>query len=338
MVPHYTGRNKADPEFGVASLAPLFGTVHTDETHSRIHNKDNLISCQTPTGARVRMLSDQLVVWDPMVAPKNRKQDTVMACGSPSYAPGEYYTRPLSRSSTTTTPRSPPGEQWSNRQLSHLMKSWRDPHNGSFLDAKPGLRFINNRKGSHMADVATLRARFDSPSANTPIETSRRHGSRPCAKGTFRFQHQACSQRTGRSPLLPTLSTSRLETWQRSSHRCHPSTATPLPRWTSGQRKRADKRTRIANWYLEASRLSTAMFTGADSYLTYGFLPFRIEANLTQSRPTSMWSPQSGIPRTGQVGNVVAYAKRWLMPAGQLAAQYPSSGGSWWAMVTGIGS
>lgn len=80
MVPHYTGRNKADPEFGVASLAPLFGTVHTDETHSRIHNKDNLISLPDPNRcAGARMLSDQLVVWDPMVAPKNRKQDTVMA-------------------------------------------------------------------------------------------------------------------------------------------------------------------------------------------------------------------------------------------------------------------
>jgi len=35
-------------------------------------------------------------------------------------------------------------------------------------------------------------------------------------------------------------------------------------------RKRADKRTRIANYYVEASRLQTQMYAAADRYITYG--------------------------------------------------------------------
>lgn len=89
-------------------------------------------------------------------------------------------------------------------------------------------------------------------------------------------------------------------------------------------RTRANKRTKIANFYMEASRLSTAMFAGADSYLTYGFLPFRIEANLEENRPhIHVESPVGGYPEYDRWGNVVAYGKRWMMPAGTLAAQYP---------------
>ena len=80
MVSHYTGRNKTDPEFGVASLAPLFGTAERDDLGHRIHKGDNLISLpSTSHCAGSRMLCDQLVVWDPNVSPKHRKQDTIMA-------------------------------------------------------------------------------------------------------------------------------------------------------------------------------------------------------------------------------------------------------------------
>lgn len=89
-------------------------------------------------------------------------------------------------------------------------------------------------------------------------------------------------------------------------------------------RKRANKRTSIANWYLEASRLATAMFTGADNYLTYGFLPFRVEANLADNRPhIHVESPVGGYPEVDRWGEVIAYAKRTLIPARLLAAQYP---------------
>lgn len=89
-------------------------------------------------------------------------------------------------------------------------------------------------------------------------------------------------------------------------------------------RSRANKRTKIANYYMEASRLATTMFTAADAYLTYGFLPFRVEANLEENRPhIHAESPVGGYPEFDRWGNVTAYGKRWLLPAGVLAAQYP---------------
>lgn len=81
LVPHYTGRNKIDPEFGVASLAPLLGTASEDAAaHRRVHNKNNLVSFPDPNrSVGTRVLCEQLIVWDPRVAARHRKQDTVMA-------------------------------------------------------------------------------------------------------------------------------------------------------------------------------------------------------------------------------------------------------------------
>lgn len=175
-----------------------------------------------------------------------------------------------------------------------------------------------------MADVATLRARFDS--------LKRQHADRDIKAARITSVRQGDI-----SALAPGLFP---ENWPKPvvanfvdiAARDLAEVIAPLPSINCNAttevderaRKRADKRTRIANWYLEASRLSTAMFTGADSYLTYGFLPFRIEANLKESRPhIHVESPVGGYPELDRWGNVVAYAKRWLMPAGQLAAQYP---------------
>lgn len=89
-------------------------------------------------------------------------------------------------------------------------------------------------------------------------------------------------------------------------------------------RRKADRRTQIANHYVEASRLQTAMFTGADDYLTYGFLPFRVEPNLAEGRPhIHVESPLGGYPQMDRWGRVVAYANRYLRTAGQLAADFP---------------
>lgn len=78
---HFTGRNKIDPEFGVASLQPLFGTkVVKGENQGHKHNGDNLIDLPDIRVAEdVKALIEQLVVWDPNVKPKHRKCDAVMA-------------------------------------------------------------------------------------------------------------------------------------------------------------------------------------------------------------------------------------------------------------------
>lgn len=89
-------------------------------------------------------------------------------------------------------------------------------------------------------------------------------------------------------------------------------------------RRKADKRTQIANYYVEASRLQTAMFGGADDYLTYGFLPLRVEANLTEKRPhIHVESPIGGYPEIDRWGTVTGYANRYVRTAGQLAVEFP---------------
>lgn len=99
-------------------------------------------------------------------------------------------------------------------------------------------------------------------------------------------------------------------------------------------RKRADKRTRIANYYVESSRLQTQMYPGADRYITYGFLPIRIEVNVKEQRPhIALDDPMSAYPEMDRFGNCVGYAKRWNMPAGKLAALYPE----WASQILGAG-
>ena len=80
--PHYTGNNKQDPEFGVASLAPLFGTIikRDGNNNNFKHAGDNLI--ELPDSSRsehVKKLIEQLVTWQPGVQGKKLKMDAVMA-------------------------------------------------------------------------------------------------------------------------------------------------------------------------------------------------------------------------------------------------------------------
>ena len=79
--PHYTGSNKQDPEFGVASLAPLFGTkVKRDGQEAMKHAGDNLIELPDASHSDgVKKLIDQLVTWQPGVRGSKLKMDAVMA-------------------------------------------------------------------------------------------------------------------------------------------------------------------------------------------------------------------------------------------------------------------
>lgn len=79
--PHYTGNNKQDPEFGVASLAPLFGTKTTrDGQVTAKHAGDNLIELpDTSRYESVKKLIEQLITWQPGVRGSKLKMDAVMA-------------------------------------------------------------------------------------------------------------------------------------------------------------------------------------------------------------------------------------------------------------------
>jgi len=72
LVQHYTGSNKMDAEFGVASMAPLFGSM--DKLGKHMGN--NLIDLPRTDGESIKALVEQLITWSP--GTKN-KQDGPMA-------------------------------------------------------------------------------------------------------------------------------------------------------------------------------------------------------------------------------------------------------------------
>ena len=61
LVQHYTGHNKMDIEFGVASISPLFGHVDVNNKHLG----DNLIHLPRADNESVKALIEQLVTWSP---------------------------------------------------------------------------------------------------------------------------------------------------------------------------------------------------------------------------------------------------------------------------------
>jgi hypothetical protein len=84
ITPHYTSRNKADPDFGVASVAPLFGSVLRHESGLRkgmdFEKGSNLIELPDMHGNEgIKALIDQLVTWEPGRLGKDLKQDGPMA-------------------------------------------------------------------------------------------------------------------------------------------------------------------------------------------------------------------------------------------------------------------
>ena len=86
----------------------------------------------------------------------------------------------------------------------------------------------------------------------------------------------------------------------------------------------ADKRTRIASNYFQHSDLAVQMYSGADWYLTYGFVPFIIELDDEAKLPRiRIENPVGAYPEFDRYGRCVAYAKRYNMTLGELVAQFP---------------
>jgi hypothetical protein len=86
----------------------------------------------------------------------------------------------------------------------------------------------------------------------------------------------------------------------------------------------ADKRTRIASNYFSHSDLSVQMYSGADWYLTYGFVPFMIELDEEEKMPRiRIENPIGAYPEFDRYGRCVAFAKRYLMTLGELVSQFP---------------
>lgn len=89
-------------------------------------------------------------------------------------------------------------------------------------------------------------------------------------------------------------------------------------------RQFADKRTRIAANYFQHSDLSVQMYSGADWYITYGFLPFLIELDEEAKLPRiRIENPIGAYPEFDRYGRCVAFAKRYTMTLGELCATFP---------------
>jgi hypothetical protein len=71
---HFTGKNKWDVDFGVASMAALFGSERDGK-----HQEDNMIELPSAEGnEHVKALVNQLLTWSPGVK-KSQATDCVMA-------------------------------------------------------------------------------------------------------------------------------------------------------------------------------------------------------------------------------------------------------------------
>ena len=89
-------------------------------------------------------------------------------------------------------------------------------------------------------------------------------------------------------------------------------------------RQFADKRTRIAANYFANSDLQVQMYTGADMYITYGFLPFCIELDEEAKIPRiRIENPMGAFPEFDRYGRCVAFAKVYTLTLGELVSQFP---------------
>ena len=89
-------------------------------------------------------------------------------------------------------------------------------------------------------------------------------------------------------------------------------------------KKSADTRTLIVNNYVQHSRLQTQMYTGADWYGTYGFLPIVIEADFEHNLPRiRVENPLGSYPEFDRYGKVVSFTKRYVKTIAELITEFP---------------
>ena len=89
-------------------------------------------------------------------------------------------------------------------------------------------------------------------------------------------------------------------------------------------RRFADTRTRIATTYFAHSDLQVQMYTGADVYITFGFVPFIVELDEEAGLPRiRIENPVGAYPEFDRYGRCIAFAKRYYMAVGEVASQFP---------------
>ena len=106
----------------------------------------------------------------------------------------------------------------------------------------------------------------------------------------------------------------------------------PLPNFTcnttntvsaSGQ-KMAGKRTKIVNGYITTSSLQTQMYDAADQYVSYGFLPIRVEIDYERQAPyIRTLNPIGSYPVINKWGQVTGHYQKVVLGEDELCDAYP---------------
>jgi len=88
--------------------------------------------------------------------------------------------------------------------------------------------------------------------------------------------------------------------------------------------RRSDVRTKIVQGYISTSDLQTQMFTGADWYLTYGFLVSRVDIDRERKSPIiRLLDPMGCYPEIDRYGRVTALFQKILVDPDDLCELYP---------------
>jgi hypothetical protein len=89
-------------------------------------------------------------------------------------------------------------------------------------------------------------------------------------------------------------------------------------------KKYADNRSMIANNYVQFSRLQTQMYTGADWYNTYAFLPIVVEPDFQARMPRiRIENPMGAYPEYDRYGRCISFTKKYYKTLGELANEFP---------------
>jgi hypothetical protein len=89
-------------------------------------------------------------------------------------------------------------------------------------------------------------------------------------------------------------------------------------------KKFADKRTRIAHHYSFVSDLQRQMFSGADQYISYGFMVFELEPDFEKQVPRiKVENALMSYPELDRWGCCISYTKVFKKTVGEMCAEYP---------------
>ena len=90
------------------------------------------------------------------------------------------------------------------------------------------------------------------------------------------------------------------------------------------ERKKADKREEIVNGIIDFSDMQTQMFSAADSYVTYGFVPAQVEIDLENNMPRIRFLDSYGCyPIIDRFGKVHGMYQRIKKSLAELMSAYP---------------